>query len=205
MASAKFARKAGYSQTAYSSNLQAARWEAPYAYIESCKLLRSGGEGLRALQELDNMLKVPPRQIGDVKTMDNVPALEHKDSQKLQAKACSTSNVWKIIIGINVINRLCSFEHDGCMRPSGTRTLKYSTVSRSRLRHLKSVSSQQSFLYQLIAWLSWESPWYHLGRFHDEIVKQGNPRPNDPAPWCDNLPCWCVKVRQTNHSSLLAF
>jgi serine/threonine-protein kinase ATR len=93
MASAKFARKAGYSQTAYSSNLQAAHWEAPYAYIESCKLLRSGGEGLRGLQELDNMLKLSSHQTDDAKVEDEGPHLEHKDAQKLRAKARSTSEL----------------------------------------------------------------------------------------------------------------
>jgi len=90
MASAKFARKASYSQTAYSSNLQAAHWKAPYAYIESCKLLRSGGDGLRALQELDNTLKGSSRQIEEIMAEDNGPVLEHKDAQKLRAKARSS-------------------------------------------------------------------------------------------------------------------
>lgn len=93
MASAKFARKAGYSQTAYSSNLQAAHWEAPYAYIESCKLLRSGGEGLRGLQELDNMLRLSSHQTDDGTVENNAPHLEHKDTQKLRAKACFTSKL----------------------------------------------------------------------------------------------------------------
>ena len=90
MTSAKFARKAGYSQTAYSSNLQAAHWKAPYAYIESCKLLRSGGDGLRALQELDNTLKGSSRQIEKIIAEDNSPVLEHKDARKLRAKARSS-------------------------------------------------------------------------------------------------------------------
>jgi hypothetical protein len=141
MASAKFARKAGYSQTAYSSNLQAAHWKAPYAYIESCKLLRSGGDGLRALQELDNTLKASSRQIEEIVVGDNGPVLEHKDAQKLRAKARSSDFNKHNITNIEIICRLCSSGPDGCTKPSDTLTSRYAIVSRSLWRHLMSEPS----------------------------------------------------------------
>ncbi|KAF8314749.1 hypothetical protein DL93DRAFT_2155621 [Clavulina sp. PMI_390] len=55
--SAKLARKAGYAQTAYTANLQASHWGASFAFIESCKLLRTTDNSLQALQELTRFLK----------------------------------------------------------------------------------------------------------------------------------------------------
>ena len=54
--SAKIARKAGHSQTAYSAILQAQRSKAPFYFVESTKLVRARGEPLRALQELENAM-----------------------------------------------------------------------------------------------------------------------------------------------------
>ncbi|KAI1796128.1 hypothetical protein LXA43DRAFT_880633 [Ganoderma leucocontextum] len=56
--SAKIARKAGHSQTAYSAILQAQRCNAPYSFIERTRLIRESGEPLRALQELENAMKL---------------------------------------------------------------------------------------------------------------------------------------------------
>ncbi|RDX53828.1 hypothetical protein OH76DRAFT_1342536 [Lentinus brumalis] len=55
--SAKIARKAGHSQTAYSAILQAQRSNAPFSFIQSTKLVRARGEPLRALQELENAMR----------------------------------------------------------------------------------------------------------------------------------------------------
>lgn len=56
LSTAKFARKAGHSQTAYSAILQAKQINAPFAYIQSCKLVKADGEGYRALQELETAI-----------------------------------------------------------------------------------------------------------------------------------------------------
>lgn len=66
LASSKLARLAGHSQTAYSAVLQARQWDAPYSYVQSCKLIRANGEPLRALQELDNALKTSGPAVTDL-------------------------------------------------------------------------------------------------------------------------------------------
>jgi len=58
LASAKIARKAKQSQTAYSAMLQAQQRKTPYCFIESAKLLKSTGEPLQALNELENASKL---------------------------------------------------------------------------------------------------------------------------------------------------
>ena len=54
--SAKIARKAGHTQTAYSALLHAQRLQAPFSFVESAKLIRSSGEPMRALQELEKSI-----------------------------------------------------------------------------------------------------------------------------------------------------
>lgn len=56
--SAKIARKAGHTQTAYSALLQAQQSNAPFSFIESAKLIRSSGEPMRALQELEKAMQI---------------------------------------------------------------------------------------------------------------------------------------------------
>ncbi|OCF42201.1 serine/threonine-protein kinase ATR [Kwoniella heveanensis CBS 569] len=55
--SSKIARKAGYEQTAYSAVLQAKEADAPFAFIQQAKLLRSHGGVYKALTDVDNALK----------------------------------------------------------------------------------------------------------------------------------------------------
>lgn len=58
LASAKIARKAGYWQTAYSAVLQGRQCRAPFSFMESARLIKASGEPLRALQDLDNSMKL---------------------------------------------------------------------------------------------------------------------------------------------------
>ncbi|OCH94317.1 hypothetical protein OBBRIDRAFT_823598 [Obba rivulosa] len=58
LASAKIARKAGYWQTAYSAILQGGQCKAPFSFMESARLIKASGEPLRALQDLDNSVKL---------------------------------------------------------------------------------------------------------------------------------------------------
>jgi serine/threonine-protein kinase ATR len=58
LASSKIARKAGHFQAAYSAMLQARHRGAAHYFIQGCKLLKSEGDSIRALQELDNALAV---------------------------------------------------------------------------------------------------------------------------------------------------
>ncbi|GAA6058573.1 hypothetical protein JCM10212_007012 [Sporobolomyces blumeae] len=53
----KIARKAGHSQTAYSAILQARDCSAEFAFYQSAKLLKAGGQAYKAIQELENSLK----------------------------------------------------------------------------------------------------------------------------------------------------
>ena len=58
LASAKIARKANQWQTAYSAMLQAQQSKTPFSFIESAKLVKATGDPLRALQELENSVKL---------------------------------------------------------------------------------------------------------------------------------------------------
>lgn len=60
MNTAKIARKAGHSQTAYSAILQAKVIGDPFSFMESCKLVKVDGEAHRALQELENAISRMP-------------------------------------------------------------------------------------------------------------------------------------------------
>ncbi|KAF8338841.1 uncharacterized protein EI90DRAFT_2908515 [Cantharellus anzutake] len=57
LASSKIARKAGHFQTAYTSILQARQLGTPYSFIQSCKLIYTEGDALRALHELNSALR----------------------------------------------------------------------------------------------------------------------------------------------------
>lgn len=56
LTSSKIARKAGHFQAAYSALLQGRHRGASYHFIQGCKLLKSSGDSIRALQELNNAL-----------------------------------------------------------------------------------------------------------------------------------------------------
>lgn len=71
LVSSKIARKAGHFQASYSALLQGRQRDAPYHFVQSCKLLESGGESIRALQELNNAL-MNPNQVIDLTEDDDV-------------------------------------------------------------------------------------------------------------------------------------
>ncbi|CAK5275112.1 unnamed protein product [Mycena citricolor] len=58
LASAKIARNAGQWQTAYSAVLQSQQSKAEFSFMESAKLVKATGEPLRALQEIENAMKL---------------------------------------------------------------------------------------------------------------------------------------------------
>ena len=58
LASAKIARKAGQWQTAYSAMLQIQQSNPRFSFMESAKLVKATGEPLRALQELENSMRL---------------------------------------------------------------------------------------------------------------------------------------------------
>lgn len=59
---AKIARKAGHSQTAYSAILQAQELEAAFVFVQSAKLLKTSDQTYKAIQAIDTALKplIPP-------------------------------------------------------------------------------------------------------------------------------------------------
>ncbi|KAJ7581045.1 hypothetical protein C8J56DRAFT_793738 [Mycena floridula] len=86
LTSAKIARKAGQWQTAYSAMLQAQQSKAAFSFMQSAKLLKETGEPLRALQELENSMKL----LGLLEDGSGVVdlTLEHDDEAKaMKAKA----------------------------------------------------------------------------------------------------------------------
>ncbi|GJJ07321.1 hypothetical protein Clacol_001522 [Clathrus columnatus] len=84
LSTAKLARKAGHSQTAYSAVLQAERVSAPFAFLQNCRLVKANGEPIRALQELNNaILKA---ELSEKKTIDPTEELDF-ETGKLKAKA----------------------------------------------------------------------------------------------------------------------
>ena len=96
--SAKIARKAGHSQTAYSAILQAQRCNAPFSFIESARLVRMRGEPLRALQELENAMKLlsdndaqpsPPDEVIDLTDSGPPMPLFRDGLKELRAKVFS--------------------------------------------------------------------------------------------------------------------
>ncbi|KZT71549.1 hypothetical protein DAEQUDRAFT_111495 [Daedalea quercina L-15889] len=58
LATAKIARKAGHWQTAYSAMLQAQQCKVASCFLESARLVKANGEHLRALQELENHMRM---------------------------------------------------------------------------------------------------------------------------------------------------
>ena len=83
LASAKIARKAGQWQTAYSAVLQAQQNNARFSFMESSKLVKATGEPLRALQELENSMRL----LGLIES-DVIDLTEDDDETKrMKAKA----------------------------------------------------------------------------------------------------------------------
>ncbi|KAF5371168.1 hypothetical protein D9758_004152 [Tetrapyrgos nigripes] len=94
LASAKIARKSGQWQTAYSAMLQARESDAPFSFIESARLVKATGEPLRALQQLENSMRVEglledkDSQLVDL-TMDN-----DEEAIRFKAKVSSLRARW---------------------------------------------------------------------------------------------------------------
>ncbi|KAJ7228144.1 hypothetical protein GGX14DRAFT_547392 [Mycena pura] len=83
LASAKIARKAGQWQTAYSAMLQAQQSNARFSFMESAKLVKATGEPLRALQELENSMRL----FGLIEDRPDVLDLTEDDNETKRMKA----------------------------------------------------------------------------------------------------------------------
>ncbi|KAG9317708.1 hypothetical protein JVU11DRAFT_1921 [Chiua virens] len=85
IASAKIARKAKQWQTAYSATLQAQQSNARSYFMESAKLVKATGEPLRALQELENSMRLSGL-MEDSDTID-LTADDDAELKRMRAKA----------------------------------------------------------------------------------------------------------------------
>ena len=94
--SAKLARKASYWQTAYSAVLHARHTNHPFSFLESAKLVKASGEPLRALQDLDNSLKlaeIEPRNQANAVARANSDVIDltedtTDEGKVMRAKVC---------------------------------------------------------------------------------------------------------------------
>lgn len=82
LASAKIARKAGQWQTAYSAVLQAQQSKERFSFMESAKLVKATGEPLRALQELENSMRL----LGLLDDKDVLDLTADDETTKMKAK-----------------------------------------------------------------------------------------------------------------------
>ncbi|KAJ6615603.1 hypothetical protein B0H10DRAFT_2220252 [Mycena sp. CBHHK59/15] len=83
LASAKIARKAGQWQTAYSAMLQSQQSKTRFSFMESAKLVKATGEPLRALQELENSMRL----LGLIDDRNDVVDLTEDDNETKRMKA----------------------------------------------------------------------------------------------------------------------
>ena len=85
IASAKIARKAKQWQTAYSATLQAQHSNARFCFMESAKLVKATGEPLRALQDLENSMRLS----GLMEDADTIDLTTGDDAElkRMRAKA----------------------------------------------------------------------------------------------------------------------
>ncbi|KAI6024462.1 hypothetical protein EDC04DRAFT_2869391 [Pisolithus marmoratus] len=86
LTSAKIARTAKQWQTAYSATLQAQQGGASFYFMESAKLLKATGEPLRALQELENSMRLSGMGVGQQDTID-LTEEDNEEYKSLRAKA----------------------------------------------------------------------------------------------------------------------
>ncbi|KAH7931163.1 hypothetical protein BV22DRAFT_1052917 [Leucogyrophana mollusca] len=90
LASAKIARKAGQWQTAYSAVLQAQQSNVRFSFLESAKLVKVTGEPLRALQELENSMRL----IGLIEDKSDTIDLTEDSTDTKRMKAKSATDLW---------------------------------------------------------------------------------------------------------------
>ena len=66
--------------------LQARQWEAPYSFLQSCKLIWAGGEQLRALQELDNAIIWSDSKPGTIDLTGSALPSDDLEDRKIRGK-----------------------------------------------------------------------------------------------------------------------
>jgi hypothetical protein len=109
LTSSKIATKASHHQTAYSSILQAQQNGMTFSFVQGCKLTKTLGEPLRALQELTHSIQNVPNLVLDLtdnSTRDTDPPPMAK-----------VTPFERMVFGwLNTVHRHCFCAHGGCMR-----------------------------------------------------------------------------------------
>ncbi|KAG8930738.1 serine/threonine-protein kinase M1 [Tulasnella sp. 417] len=111
LSTAKTARKSKHFQTAYSAVLQAREIGDPFAFIESCKLIKADGDNFRALQELENAIDRMPRldtefeventrltgkaRLFRARWKEEVERFDSRDTGQSFKDACNTVQRWE--------------------------------------------------------------------------------------------------------------
>ncbi|TFK25977.1 atypical/PIKK/ATR protein kinase [Coprinopsis marcescibilis] len=90
LTSAKFARKAGHWQTAYSAMLQGRQYGAPFYFIESARLVKVSGEPLKALHELESYMN----SLGLMKNSLAIDPAVDEESANMRAKLHLLRSRW---------------------------------------------------------------------------------------------------------------
>ncbi|KDQ08227.1 hypothetical protein BOTBODRAFT_569890 [Botryobasidium botryosum FD-172 SS1] len=195
LCSSKLARKAGHSQTAYSAMLQARQWDAPYAFIQRTKLLRSNGEGLRALQELENALQALTPSNGVIDLTGN----DEPQNPKLKAKAFLLQARWmeeadrfdaneivaKFRESVALVEKWESplfhlgHYHDRCLAqtPEVDRELRGAAMTYQICKHYaKALLHGSKYIYQTMPRML--TLWLDMGE-EDDLVEVSNARQTD--------------------------
>ncbi|KAG2155117.1 uncharacterized protein EDB93DRAFT_1266510 [Suillus bovinus] len=148
LASAKIARKAGQWQTAYSAMLQAQYTNARFSFMESGKLVRARGEPLRALQELENSMRI----LGfvDNDTVD----LTREDEQSTRMKA-----------------KVRTYLSDECSSRSHNQAQILLARWMNESDRYEASYVLKQFQNAADSAPGWESAFYHLGHFQDQCYR----------------------------------
>ncbi|EMD40504.1 hypothetical protein CERSUDRAFT_44292 [Gelatoporia subvermispora B] len=144
LASAKIARKAGYWQTAYSAVLQGRQSNAPFSFMESAKLIKASGEHLRALQDLDNSMKMSG-------IFDEQPNEQPRDAADSSRDAID-----------DILKAKVSLPHRAHL-------LRARWMNESD--RFEATVVLRAFQCPVEIQQKWENGYYHLGKFQDDCFK----------------------------------
>lgn len=163
-------------QTAYSAILQARDLHAEFVFLQSAKLLKATDQPYKAIQDIDNALKIKipsnfmldtfkDSGIHPIITPEGPPGPLAKVG--LGVSVCTKAWLIRCQSGFSSANSL-----DARSRPSrkyGSRAC----LCRSNQAGSQ-VSSSSSLPGQPLTLLSgrWESPYYYLGRYHDACAEE---------------------------------
>ncbi|EGO27933.1 hypothetical protein SERLADRAFT_414152 [Serpula lacrymans var. lacrymans S7.9] len=164
LASAKIARKAGQWHTAYSAMLQAQQSKVDFSFMESAKLVKATGEPLRALQELENSMRL----VGIIEDKSDTIDLTEDDDDTKRMKAKNAADLWpKWESGFYHLGQF----HDQCYRNLSTQDQEKRGIKMNlhTVRNFaKAVVYGSKYVYQTVPRLL--TLWLDMGE-HPKILK----------------------------------